>query len=208
MADTPQGSHPTKEVWLDAQSLRGLAHPVRLRLLSLLREHGPSTATALAQMIGHSSGVTSYHLRQLEAYGFVEEDTARGNRRERWWRATHRTTHYELDDLSDPETAALGEEYLRSVARGYADRVTRFLDGTPTLESEMGKAWTQSWTISDVALALTPAEAQRLLAEIEVLLSAYPQAEPGRPAGDRERVVVQYQVLPQAPPPITEGQSS
>ena len=75
----------------DARSLRGLAHPLRLQLLGLLRSDGPATATQLAVRTGQSSGATSYHLRQLAAYGFVIEDAERTTgRRERYWRAAHR----------------------------------------------------------------------------------------------------------------------
>ncbi|MBU2662417.1 winged helix-turn-helix domain-containing protein [Actinoplanes bogorensis] len=67
------------------------AHPLRVRLLNLLRERGPSTASKLAELLGQSSGATSYHLRQLAAYGFVE-DAGCGTGRERWWQATSART--------------------------------------------------------------------------------------------------------------------
>ena len=53
------------------EALRALSHPVRLRLLGLLRMDGPSTASALATRLGLNSGATSYHLRQLAQHGFV-----------------------------------------------------------------------------------------------------------------------------------------
>ena len=85
----PPGTPST--VRLDARSLRGLAHPLRVRLLGLLREHGPATASGLARTVGESSGVTSYHLRQLAEHGLVVEDEVPdASRRERWWRAAHR----------------------------------------------------------------------------------------------------------------------
>lgn len=58
---------------LDARSLRGLAHPLRMRLLDALRFGGPATASQLAAKLGESSGATSYHLRQLAAHGFIED---------------------------------------------------------------------------------------------------------------------------------------
>jgi DNA-binding transcriptional ArsR family regulator len=70
---------------LTPHQIRALAHPLRYRLLELLRE-GPATATTLARRLGESSGATSYHLRQLGRYGLVEEDSERGTGRERWWR--------------------------------------------------------------------------------------------------------------------------
>ena len=71
---------------LDATALQGLAHPLRVQLCDQLSMHGPATATQLAARLNESSGATSYHLRQLEKYGFVEEDPGRGSGRERWWR--------------------------------------------------------------------------------------------------------------------------
>ena len=68
----------------DVAAVRALAHPLRLELLDLLRFEGPSTATLLAGRVGESSGATSYHLRQLARYGYIEEERRSG--RERWWR--------------------------------------------------------------------------------------------------------------------------
>jgi predicted ArsR family transcriptional regulator len=45
-----------------------------MRILGSLREFGPATASALADRLGESSGATSYHLRQLASFGFVEEE--------------------------------------------------------------------------------------------------------------------------------------
>src|SRR3954451_880596 len=71
---------------LDPRGLKVLAHPLRSRLLTGLREHGPATATALAERLGTSTGATSYHLRKLASVGLVEE-TDDGRGRERWWKA-------------------------------------------------------------------------------------------------------------------------
>src|SRR5215831_7404684 len=88
---------------VDAGNLRGIAHPIRVRLLALLRDDGPSTATRLAARTGLNSGATSYHLRQLERFGFVVEDERTGGR-ERWWRAAHRvTTSRDLASLKGEE---------------------------------------------------------------------------------------------------------
>ena len=126
----PESFDPARDVYLDDTArLRALAHPLRVRLLGLLRTYGPSTATALGTRVGQSSGVTSYHLRQLEASGFVVEELERGNRRERWWKAAHRTTWFDPADPGDPEVRALGEGYLRAVAGSYAEEMSAFLDG-------------------------------------------------------------------------------
>jgi DNA-binding transcriptional ArsR family regulator len=178
---------------LSAQTLRGIAHPLRVRLLGLLREEGPSTATRLAERTGQSSGATSYHLRQLAAYGFVVEDDTRemGGGRERWWRAAHEASALDAEHAREAPVEA--EAYMRAIANEYADRVDRFLDGAAVLPPE----WDSAMTLSDFRLRLRPDEAIRLLAELEAVVVAYrreDRAEPAPPG--TERVVVQIQVLP------------
>ncbi|WP_415951440.1 ArsR/SmtB family transcription factor [Streptomyces sp. KLOTTS4A1] len=181
--------------FLDAKGLRALAHPVRVQLVGLLRKFGPSTATRLAERLGVNSGSASYHLRQLDAAGFVEEDTGRGNARERWWRAVHRMT-----DLSDREVIDQNPEaalaYLQSVASTYAMRTQQALSELQTLP----EAWRGTFDMSDRALRLTPAEARRLRQEMADLLDRYrwdtPEAAASAPEG-AERIGVITQMLPE-----------
>jgi DNA-binding transcriptional ArsR family regulator len=74
---------------LDPASLKALAHPLRVELFHALAE-GPATASQLARRFDESSGATSYHLRQLARFGFIEEDLDRGDGRDRWWRTAVR----------------------------------------------------------------------------------------------------------------------
>jgi DNA-binding transcriptional ArsR family regulator len=181
-------------VRLSAQTLRGIAHPLRVRLLSLLRENGPSTATRLAEQTGQSSGATSYHLRQLAAYGFVVEDdtsAARVSGRERWWRAAHQGSTLDADEAREAPVEA--EAYMRAVANEYADRVQRVLDGAAVLPAE----WDAAMTLSDFRLRLVPDEATRLLAELESVVATYRRDDPDDPPPTgTERVVLQIQLLP------------
>src|SRR3954468_12521712 len=96
----------------DVRALRALAHPLRSRLLGRLRLHGPATASQLGRAVGESSGSTSYHLRQLAAYGFVEEVEGQGTARERWWRARHRLTSWRADEIATQEGGAEVEDEL------------------------------------------------------------------------------------------------
>src|SRR5689334_11065173 len=99
----PVPERPTYRVQ-DAAALEALAHPLRGRLLGLLRADGPATASGLAEKVKESSGVTSYHLRKLAEVGFVEEEAGRGTKRERWWRAVHTSTTWSPSDfLGNPE---------------------------------------------------------------------------------------------------------
>jgi predicted ArsR family transcriptional regulator len=180
-----------EQVRLSAHSLRGIAHPLRVRLLNLLREDGPSTATRLAQRSGQSSGATSYHLRQLAAYGFVVEDETQGIGRERWWRATSRSTTLGAEDAREAPVEA--EAYLRSVATEYAERMNRWITEAPTMPRE----WDQAATLSNWRLRLRVDEAERLLAELEAVITPYRRDEPDTDApDDAERVALQVQLMP------------
>lgn len=72
---------------IDSETLKAFSHPLRMRMFDYLKDNGPATASMLARELGESTGQTSYHLRQLERHGVVEEDTERGTARERWWKA-------------------------------------------------------------------------------------------------------------------------
>lgn len=60
----------------DLAALKALAQPRRQRMLQHLTLHGPATSATLARALGLNTGSTSYHLRELARYGFVEETGA------------------------------------------------------------------------------------------------------------------------------------
>ncbi|MFF0221349.1 ArsR/SmtB family transcription factor [Streptomyces sp. NPDC004629] len=195
--DAPSGA--ADSVVLDAKGLRALAHPVRVRLLGLLRIYGPSTATRLAERLGVNSGTASYHLRQLGAAGFVEEDTERGNARERWWRSVHRMTELNDPELAEREPAAT-LAYLQSVAATYALRTQQALNELET----MPRPWRDAFSLSDEALRLTPDEAVALREELWAVIARYrrdtPQTKAQAPAG-AERFAVITHFLPEVDTP-------
>ncbi len=182
------------QIRLDATSLRGIAHPLRVRILGLLRAYGPSTATRIAERIGQSTGSTSYHLRQLAAYGFVVEEAGRGVGRERWWRAAHQRTLLDRAEVSR-DAPAETEVYLRSVASVYAERVDRWLGDLPSMTPE----WSGTSMISDWWLWLTPAEAKRLHDEVIALIGRFLQNQPEdavKAPPQTRRMVAQIQLMP------------
>ncbi|MEV6772893.1 helix-turn-helix domain-containing protein [Nocardia sp. NPDC051030] len=66
---------------------RTLAHPLRGRILQHLGAHGDANSTTLAELLGESTGTTSYHLRKLAESKLIEEIPEKSGGRERWWRA-------------------------------------------------------------------------------------------------------------------------
>ncbi|MGV9315881.1 ArsR/SmtB family transcription factor [Streptomyces sp. NPDC003691] len=192
----PQSPHPVEDsVALDADGLRAMAHPVRVQLVGLLRKHGPSTATRLAERLGVNSGTASYHLRRLGAAGFVEEDTGRGNARERWWRSVHRMTTFDSRELADREPEAT-LAFLQSVAAAYTLRTQQTLNELQTMPSE----WRDAFDLSNWALRLTPEETVALREELRAVIVRYrpdtPETAASAPAG-AERVGVVTHLLPE-----------
>lgn len=104
---------PFPQTITDVAVLRLLAHPVRRRIDEQLRS-GPVTATTLAQALGESTGLTSYHLRQLAKYGFVEEVPELATGKERWWRAVPGDRRFPLYSAQTAEMRAASAEMSRN----------------------------------------------------------------------------------------------
>ncbi|WP_407838981.1 ArsR/SmtB family transcription factor [Streptomyces sp. DSM 116496] len=161
---------------LDAHSLRGLAHPLRIRLLGDLRLHGPATASQLAERLGESSGATSYHLRQLAAYGFVEDAPEHGKGRERWWRPSQDGTIFDeaLVYDTDPATRGAAEVFLAEVVKIHEQELSSWLGEAHTWSLE----WRRSSELSDFSLQLTPEQSHELVLKLHDLINSYRDLPP------------------------------
>ena len=154
-------------------ALKALSHPVRLRILGLLRSDGPATATSLAHRLGLNSGATSYHLRQLAVHGFVVDDPERGNARDRWWRAAHQSTKTEKAAASAPEAREATDAFAQAVAVVHTEMLQRAIEELPTLPPP----WRRASTGSDWHLRLTPARAEELTSAIVGLVAGWDEAD-------------------------------
>jgi DNA-binding transcriptional ArsR family regulator len=119
-------------------ALRALAHPVRIRLVGLLRRDGPLTASEAGRRLGESSGSASYHLRQLARFGLVEEAERAGGR-ERPWRAT--ALHTAWPNVPDtPELEEASRVLERLVLNRYVERLERWFERRTEESTEWGEA--------------------------------------------------------------------
>src|SRR3954469_4797930 len=142
-ADSPDGV-PGPDIELNTAALRVLAHPMRINVLALLRQHGPSTATKVAGELGINPGAASYHLRRLAAGGLIVEEQGRGSGRERWWKAAHRQS------IHDPASGAreqreAGRAYNQAVALACVERLRRAAQEAPLLPDD----WYEASTFGD-----------------------------------------------------------
>lgn len=90
----------------DAGVLAAVAHPLRRRLMDVLKVYGPATASMLAERTGQAVANVSHHLRVLGASELIEEapELAR-DRRERWWRLRSAALRWSSGDFGDDPAA-------------------------------------------------------------------------------------------------------
>nr|WP_295885882.1 helix-turn-helix domain-containing protein [uncultured Devosia sp.] len=184
----------------DPSALKALAHPVRLRMLSLLRLDGPATASGLATRLGLNSGATSYHLRQLALHGFIVEDTARGNARDRWWKAAHESTNYGEDE-GDGEALEAGMAFGQAALNWQIMQMQGALRNQVNLSPE----WRKASTVSDYYIPLTSSQAEALTKKLQDLLWEAMQSAPPMGGPYPEGVEPFAVILHSFPRPPEEG---
>ncbi len=157
----------------DLAGLRALGHPLRLRLLGLLRIQGPATATTLGQTVGAAPNAVSYHLRQLAKAGFIEPAEAAGSdRREHAWRASHDVTSWTEADFGDSRESNVALHALRRrVFDVYNEAIERYLRAEPDLPVR----WREAAGFGDLVFRATPADLHAVRDEVEAVVERYRQ---------------------------------
>lgn len=171
----------------DIDSLKALAHPLRQRMFTHLNRYGPATSADLAATFGADRGGTSYHLRQLERYGFIEEDRSAGRRR--YWRAVPLDLRLPYDSGDADISAAadtIGRQWLeqgqRDLAAYLSDRESH---------GEFGEAAMHSFG----STTLTPAELRTFAEEYVALMSRW-HRYPAEAADGARSVTVLFHAFP------------
>ena len=144
--------------------LRALAHPVRLRILSLLTG-APMTAAEVARELGLTHANASYHMRQLAAVGqihVVGEEHIRGGVAKRY---RHPWEHKTVSSKGRPTDPAERELYVRAMAEELVRRSRLRSPGTPTAltDAELWvtpEVWQRVWDLVEEASTLLHAEAR------------------------------------------------
>ena len=177
----------------DLEMLKALAHPRRQRILQHLGLHGPSTSAGLARELGLNTGATSYHLRELEKHGLVEDvpELARG--RERWWRAPVRDLRVPPRSRQSAEMRAAVEEMARLQIADDLEQLARFQEQ----RDEMGE-WGDAFLDSHGSIRLTMAELQEFFEAYIRLLNRYKRPDEQTPEGART-VLTRMFTLPATP---------
>ncbi|MFB9927182.1 ArsR/SmtB family transcription factor [Amycolatopsis halotolerans] len=168
----------------DSQVLAAMSHPLRRRLLDMLKLDGPATASVLAEKTGQAVGNVSHHLKVLSGAGLVVEapELAR-DRRERWWRRPSEALSWATSDfVGDPvtevaETVSLDRQM--TLSRGW-------LSEMETAPAE----WRDAWFSSDAWMRLTSAELAELNERMAALFAEFGAKAASDPSVERQSVFV------------------
>lgn len=150
---------------LGPAALRALAHPLRIRILDLLPIRGPLTASKLGEIVGESSGSTSYHLRQLAKHGLVREVEGKGTARERWWERTPGGFSISSAGKDSPAGRQTAEAVNMEFLRLRNERVMAFTRAGQEADEETLQSWlgsatfvtTNKWATREQAKAVVEA---------------------------------------------------
>ncbi|WP_327713050.1 helix-turn-helix domain-containing protein [Streptomyces sp. NBC_00464] len=158
-------------------------HPLRVALLDLLAEVGTVTSTEAAVRLGHSSGLCSFHLRQLARHGLIEEAPHNGGRARPWRLRWEQSGRSGGPYTEEPEEGAASARELEDASHQH------WLDHREQAPEE----WQHDESFSAV-VHLTPAEMAELGAAIRRLLAGYRDRDQGlaglRPDGTEAVAVV------------------
>ncbi|MFE9957941.1 winged helix-turn-helix domain-containing protein [Micromonospora sp. NPDC005299] len=151
----------------DVDTLRALAHPLRLRILDAVALYGPVTATEVAERVGESPANCSWHLRQLARYGFVTE-AGGGTGRQRPWRLVT-DGHRWGDGEESPELAQAGDMAVRVLL----DLEYRKLRDWMAVRRQQSPVWRDAAFFNQFIGWYTPDELHELQEEIRGLLGRH-----------------------------------
>ncbi|WP_409492942.1 ArsR/SmtB family transcription factor [Amycolatopsis sp. cmx-11-12] len=180
------GPPPPEEI-TDAAVLKAVMHPLRRRIMESLGR-GPATATKLAKELGESSGATSYHLRELAKYDFIDEAPELAHGKERWWRARARDIRWPRHSEQNDEMRAVFDEAHRAAFTEDLEQMARFLEK----RGELGD-WGDAFVFSRGAVHVDLAELKQFWEEYLDLLRRYWRPEP---APGARKVVVRWVAFP------------
>jgi DNA-binding transcriptional ArsR family regulator len=190
---------PTTESFRPADSrvLAAMAHPLRRRLLNLLKVEGPATASALSERTGQAVGNISHHLHTLGAAGLIEEapELAR-DRRERWWRRTPGPVRWSSADFAGDEAA---EAIARAAESVNLDTQLGFLRAWAVAPDEEQARWPTGPFSTDSWLRMDDDELAEFFRQLQALIRRWADREIPDDGRDRSPVFVFAHGIPARP---------
>ncbi len=181
----------------DSRVLAAMAHPLRRRLMDVLRVDGPATASMLAGRTGQAVGNISHHLRILARGELIEQapELAR-DRRERWWRLSADSVRWSTSDFEDDPAVEAVEQAVMSLNLERQVELVRAYNAT-------GPAGRRDWPTGPFStnhwLQLNDAELAELAGEVIALFSRWADREIADDGQQRDTVFAFAHGVPAQP---------
>ena len=178
----------------DPHRLRALAHPLRMQLLRLIRQHQPATGARLAELTGESTASVSYHLSVLHKHGFIEPDPVPGpTRRHKPWRTTFQSLRIESLPTGGPPIESPEGVILASLLDESRRQQDDYVHGRYDLAPELRDVGTFEMT----DLMLTVEEFEELSEAVQQAIGRFRNTVT---SADRSRFGVSFVGIPVAVP--------
>ncbi|KJK42071.1 hypothetical protein UK23_39000 [Lentzea aerocolonigenes] len=150
----------------DPKTLRALSHPFRWKLINLLTEQGPSTATECSAKLGESVASCSYHLNMLAKYGFVAE--VEGPGRQKPWRIAKR--HQMISSEGLDEEGALAAE---AAEMAYLEQEFERMRGALRQHEHLSDEWRDHYGVISSTTFLTREELREIQVGVRALFDRF-----------------------------------
>ena len=166
----------------EARVLAALYHPLRARLLELLKVDGPATVGILAERTGQAVGNVSHHVKVLHETGLLVEVPERArDRRERWWDLSDDRLSWSTADFQDDPA---GAEVAAAAASMLLERHAHRVRAWQALPEQERAGWTAGPFSTDSWARMSDAELAELSRQVTSLFrqwSERPDPEDGVP---------------------------
>ncbi|WP_405430789.1 ArsR/SmtB family transcription factor [Micromonospora sp. NBC_00617] len=189
--------NPDVRLVTDSRALAAMAHPLRRRLMDVLKVHGPSTVGLLAERTDQAPANVSHHLKVLAAADLVTEapELAR-DRRERWWQLVSRGVRWSNTDFdADPAARAVAD----AATSLNLDRHVALARAWHAADDSAHAAWRDGPFSTDRWLHLTPDELFELSRDVADLLARWADRPPPEDGQERQPVFVFVHGVPARP---------
>lgn len=179
---------------LDAGALRALSHPLRVRIFDILAQEGPQTASTLAEILGESSGATSYHLRALARHDLIREVEGQRAGRERWWERPAGGIVYDSRAVQgSPAGEAALQVAVAEIHRRRHEELMEFFSGRIDKEPT---EWVDASASMTSGISMTPEQTTDLIRRIEAIIEDAAATYRGQKGEGVRRVSVRADVFP------------
>jgi DNA-binding transcriptional ArsR family regulator len=166
-----QERQPAVRKITDSGVLAALAHPLRRRLMDVLKVDGAATVSMLAERTDQAVANVSHHLKVLAACDLVVEAPERArDRRERWWRLSSPGVRWSSADFdADPASQAVASAAVSL----NLDRQVSLVRAWHAVREERRREWGDTPFSTDKWLRLTPDELAEFEAELLDLIARW-----------------------------------